>query len=103
MSTSRIGVAFALRILGSCGTTVSKSSTRRQKSRESEGLPRGQAEWVGPAAPPNERREVLVNTGDLKRGFVIELDKELWTVLEFQHLKLGRGSAQVRMKLRNIR
>jgi elongation factor P len=45
----------------------------------------------------------LVNTGELRRGIVIELDGELWSVLEYQHLKLGRGSAQVRMKLRNIR
>jgi len=45
----------------------------------------------------------MVSTGDLKKGFVIELDKELWQVLEYTHLKLGRGSAQVRMKLRNVR
>lgn len=45
----------------------------------------------------------MVSTGDLKKGFVIEIDKELWQVLEYTHLKLGRGSAQVRMKLRNVR
>jgi elongation factor P len=33
----------------------------------------------------------------------IELDGELWSVLEYHHLKLGRGSAQVRMKMRNVK
>jgi elongation factor P len=33
----------------------------------------------------------------------IELDGELWNVLEYNHLKLGRGSAQVRMKIRNLK
>lgn len=45
----------------------------------------------------------MINTGELKKGFVIELDDELWQVVEYNHLKLGRGSAQVRMKLRNVR
>ena len=38
----------------------------------------------------------MISTGELKRGFVIELDNELWQVVEYNHLKLGRGSAQVR-------
>lgn len=45
----------------------------------------------------------MISTGDLKRGIMIEMDKQLFQVVEFQHLKIGRGSAQVRMKLRNIR
>ena len=45
----------------------------------------------------------MISTGDLKRGVVIEMDKQLFSVVEFQHLKIGRGSAQVRMKLRNVR
>jgi elongation factor P len=45
----------------------------------------------------------MISTGELKRGFVIELDNELWQVVEYNHLKLGRGSAQVRMKLKNVR
>src|SRR6185312_12559519 len=45
----------------------------------------------------------MISTGELKKGFVIELDNELWQVVEYNHLKLGRGSAQVRMKLRNVR
>lgn len=45
----------------------------------------------------------MISTGDLKRGITIELDGELWQVLEYHHIKMGRGSAQVRMKLRNVR
>lgn len=45
----------------------------------------------------------MISTGDLKRGVVIELDGEIWQVLDYHHIKMGRGSAQVRMKLRNIK
>ncbi len=45
----------------------------------------------------------MINTGELKRGIAIEMDNALWKVLEFNHLKIGRGSAQVRMKLQNLR
>jgi elongation factor P len=45
----------------------------------------------------------LISTGDLKKGVVIDLDKQLFQVMDYQHIKMGRGSAQVRMKLRNIR
>ena len=45
----------------------------------------------------------MISTGDLKKGIVIQLDNELWQILDYHHLKIGRGSAQVRIKLRNIR
>lgn len=45
----------------------------------------------------------MVSTGEIKRGMTIELDGRVWQILEFQHIKMGRGSAQVRMKLRDIR
>lgn len=45
----------------------------------------------------------MISTGDLRKGVVIEMDKQLFQVLEYQHLKIGRGSAQVRMRLRNVR
>lgn len=45
----------------------------------------------------------MISTGELKRGIVIELDGEIWQVLEYNHIKMGRGSAQVRIKLRNVR
>ncbi len=45
----------------------------------------------------------MVSTSDLKKGIVIEHDGELWQILDYHHIKMGRGSAQVRIKLRNIR
>ena len=45
----------------------------------------------------------MISTGDLKKGVAIELDGELWQILDYHHIKMGRGSAQVRIKLRNIR
>jgi elongation factor P len=45
----------------------------------------------------------VISTGELRRGIVIELDGEIWQVLDYHHIKMGRGSAQVRIKLRNIK
>jgi elongation factor P len=45
----------------------------------------------------------MIETGDLRKGTTIEMDGILYQLLEVTHLKLGRGSAQVRMKLRDIR
>ena len=44
-----------------------------------------------------------VSTNDLKNGMTLDLDGELWTVLEFLHHKPGKGQAVVRTKLRNVR
>jgi elongation factor P len=43
------------------------------------------------------------NTNDLRRGMVLELDGNLFQVLEFQHHKPGKGNAVVRTKIRNLR
>jgi len=45
----------------------------------------------------------VISTGELRKGVVIELDGELWQILDYHHIKMGRGSAQVRIKLRNIK
>lgn len=45
----------------------------------------------------------MISTGELRKGVVIELDDELWQILDYHHIKMGRGSAQVRIKLRNIK
>ena len=45
----------------------------------------------------------MISTGDLRKGVVIELDGELWEILDYHHIKMGRGSAQVRIKLRNVK
>ena len=44
-----------------------------------------------------------VSTNDLKNGMTLELDGTLFQVVEFQHVKPGKGGAFVRTKLRNIR
>ena len=45
----------------------------------------------------------MVTTGEIRRGMTIELDGRIWQIVEFQHIKMGRGSAQMRMKLRDLR
>jgi elongation factor P len=45
----------------------------------------------------------MISTSDLHKGVSIELDGDLWQILDYHHIKIGRGSAQVRIKLRNIK
>jgi elongation factor P len=45
----------------------------------------------------------MISTGELKKGVIIEMDNQLFSILDYQHQKIGRGSAQVRMRLRNVR
>lgn len=44
----------------------------------------------------------MASTNDLKNGTVLNLDGNLWTVVEFQHVKPGKGGAFVRTKLKNV-
>ena len=44
-----------------------------------------------------------ITTNDLKTGITLELDNGLFQVVEFQHVKPGKGAAFVRTKLRNLR
>lgn len=45
----------------------------------------------------------MISTGDLKKGVSIELDGNLFTIIDWSHIKMGRGGAIVRIKLRNLR
>jgi elongation factor P len=45
----------------------------------------------------------MIDTGDLRKGLTLELDGRLVKVVDFSHNKQGRGSAQVRMTLRDLR
>ena len=45
----------------------------------------------------------MATTNDIKNGSVLDLDGQLWSVIEFQHVKPGKGGAFVRTKLRNVR
>ncbi|MDO8363839.1 MAG: elongation factor P [Actinomycetota bacterium] len=44
-----------------------------------------------------------ISTNDLKNGITLEIDNNLFQVVEFQHVKPGKGGAFVRSKLRNLR
>jgi elongation factor P len=44
----------------------------------------------------------MASTNDLKNGMVLNLDGQLWSVVEFQHVKPGKGPAFVRTKLKNV-
>jgi elongation factor P len=44
----------------------------------------------------------VATTNDLKNGLVLNLDGALWAVVEFQHVKPGKGGAFVRTKLKNV-
>ncbi|HEY7782559.1 MAG TPA: elongation factor P [Ktedonobacterales bacterium] len=45
----------------------------------------------------------MISTGDLKKGISLEVDGQPYTIVEWQHVKMGRGGAIVRLKMRNLR
>ena len=44
----------------------------------------------------------MASTADIKNGVVLKIDGQLWSVVEFQHVKPGKGGAFVRTKLKNV-
>lgn len=45
----------------------------------------------------------MISVNDFKTGLTIEVDNSIWQVVDFQHVKPGKGAAFVRSKLRNLR
>ena len=45
----------------------------------------------------------MASTADIRNGVVLNMDGGLWTVIEFQHVKPGKGGAFVRTKVKNVR
>ncbi|MRH43156.1 elongation factor P [Aquibacillus halophilus] len=45
----------------------------------------------------------MISVNDFKTGLTIEVDNSIWQVMDFQHVKPGKGAAFVRSKLRNLR
>ena len=45
----------------------------------------------------------MISVNDFKNGLTIEVDGDLWRIVEFQHVKPGKGSAFVRSPLKNLR
>ncbi|MDG2496937.1 MAG: elongation factor P [Aquiluna sp.] len=44
----------------------------------------------------------MASSNDLKNGMVLQIEGQLWSVIEFQHVKPGKGPAFVRTKMRNV-
>jgi len=44
----------------------------------------------------------MATTNDLKNGMTLDIEGQLWSVVEFQHVKPGKGPAFVRTKLKNV-
>ena len=44
----------------------------------------------------------MATTADFKNGLVLKIDNQLWQILEFQHVKPGKGPAFVRTKIKNV-
>lgn len=44
----------------------------------------------------------MATTNDFRNGLVIEVDGQVWTIVDFQHVKPGKGGAFVRSKLKNL-
>ena len=44
----------------------------------------------------------MISVNDFKTGLTIEVDGDIWRVMDFQHVKPGKGAAFVRSKLRNL-
>jgi elongation factor P len=44
----------------------------------------------------------MASTADIRNGVVLNMDGQLWTVIEFQHVKPGKGGAFVRTKVKNV-
>ena len=42
----------------------------------------------------------MIDAGELRKGIAIELDGKIYQIIEYQHIKMGRGSAQIRFRYR---
>ena len=44
----------------------------------------------------------MVSAGDFRKGVTIEIDGHVWVIVDFQHVKPGKGAAFVRTKIKNV-
>ena len=44
----------------------------------------------------------MITAGDFKKGLTVEWENGVWTIVDFQHVKPGKGAAFVRTKIKNI-
>ena len=45
----------------------------------------------------------MISSNDFRNGVTVEIDNDVWQVVEFQHVKPGKGAAFVRAKMKNVR
>lgn len=45
----------------------------------------------------------MISVNDLRTGLTVDIEGEVWSVIDFQHVKPGKGAAFVRTKMRNLR
>lgn len=45
----------------------------------------------------------MIDAGELRKGIAIELEGKIYQVTDYHHIKIGRGAAQIRLRLRDIR
>jgi elongation factor P len=45
----------------------------------------------------------MISSAEMRKGVCIEIEGEIYRVLSFEHIKMGRGSAQVKLKVQNVR
>jgi elongation factor P len=58
--------------------------------------------WDAADPPACRRSNDVATTNDLKNGMTLSIDGQLWSIVEFQHVKPGKGGAFVRTKLKNV-
>ncbi len=44
----------------------------------------------------------MVSAGEFRKGLTVEIDDQVWTIVDFQHVKPGKGAAFVRTKIKNV-
>lgn len=44
----------------------------------------------------------MIMAGDFRKGVTVEIDGQVWSVVDFQHVKPGKGAAFVRTRLKNV-
>lgn len=44
----------------------------------------------------------MISAGDFRKGITIDIDGQVWTIVDFQHVKPGKGAAFVRTKIKNV-
>ena len=51
---------------------------------------------------PNQTTLYMATTADFRKGLCLEYNNDLYTIVQFQHVKPGKGPAFVRTKLKNL-